>query len=87
MYDKFTTREEFINKVTDTISYEYTDAGVLNLGSDVSMPLTVSTVPTVGDLSTKTPQQSWTLNAFLNDSTHSVSTEGLQNFSIGLNLT
>ena len=87
MYDKFTTREEFVNKVTDTITYEYTDSGTIALGSDVSMPLTASAVPTIGDLSAKTPQQSWTLNAFLNDSTHSVSSEGLQNFSIGLNLT
>ena len=86
MYDKLTNQPDFIKEVTDSITYEYSDSGVIALGSDIGYTLAISVPPTIEVLPARTLDHSWTLNAYLNDSVNSISVKSLESFSLKLNL-
>ena len=86
MYDKLTNQPDFIKEITDSITYEYSDSGVIALGSDIGYTLAISVPPTIEVLPARTLNHSWTLNAYLNDSVNSISVKSLESFSLQLNL-
>ena len=87
MYDRFTARTELISKITNTTAYEYTDSGTINFGTEVPLTWTIPSSPTIDSISGKVLNKSWTMNALVDGTSHSISKKSSESFSIDLNLT